>query len=868
MPGRRLPDTADGTKAPWLLQVPFALCPQAGKPAATTGDDCVSDSRSLLTPTECRPLAFFGIDIHSSAASIRGWVRWCHDQGLGGFNLIVQTGCKGRANPEWMEELLSAYETAIAEAQRLGLEVWIFDDWGYPSGTAGGLVCDNDQYRARQLVLAADVTISPHTEIDLGVIDHFLSAGIYDSRGAYTPLACRPGERITCSAEDEPKRLVAVGWQYFGMKAKSVCVSEDDPAMSLIDMLNPRAAERFTQVMHELYKSRLGKYFGKTIKGFFYDEPYTPFPYPWTEDLPAEFQRRAGYDLLPVLPRILAEPAVNKAEARNCHLDYWNVWTDMAAEYFYGVLAEWCHKNGLELSGHADLDHRIQSLNSVSGHFFKDMAVNDRPAHDVIWAQIEPGRFTDFPRYGASVKRVLGKKSTISETFAAMGYALHTDLMRYIVDHQVVRGIDAFHLMYSTNNPPDFGTNPLCPNHILSEPFGKELYHRIAMSISVARYGKSCGGTALYFPCLDIYRWQSLAGVIGSDNYELPIWSAVGQISEALCYLPCCFDYIWDEAILSLRLGSHGFVTGEGYEIDTVVLPPDCLIPTAVSERLNEFVASGGRILSLLHPSRGIQKFTTFFEIDELKNYIAPLVNISPRARISAMLREKGGTKLFLLLNESREPFRGKLSFPAKHLYRVDMRDGVPIELPGPTVDAVMEGDEMQVYITSSEPLDAKAPEAAAGEPILPYDWSVEAPDGKRVGLPDGGAWPDWSQLGFPGYSGSISYRSRFRWAGEGPARLSVPGLRYQAEIHIDGRLAGKLLFKPYAVNVGTLSEGEHQLELKVFNTYANKVYSTPYPPVENMDRFLKLADYDRKRLKSGIGRAPTLTRLTNGADV
>jgi hypothetical protein len=394
--------------------------------------------------------------------------------GFGGFNMIVDTECMGRANDQWISMLMESYETALKAAEEEDLVVWLFDDWGYPSGTAGGLVCTEDSLRLKKLVISHDCMPGRGEQLSLTVPDNIVTAGMI-SNGAFYRLKLKRGEVFSYTAKAGNERLVIVSWEFDEQKAKSLCKSyPGDPAMSLIDMLNPKAAEKFLEVLHERYYSRFSNYFGTVIKGFFYDEPYLSFGFPWTERLPAEFQRKKGYDLLDVLPVMMINVQnCDSKELRTYMDDYFDVWTAMAAENFYGVLARWCKSHGVELSGHADLDHHLNTLSTVSGHFYRNMNYNTRPAVDVIWAQIEPGMFTDFPRYAGSAKRLMGRGHAVSETFAGMGQGLYGDLMRYITDHQAIRGIDDFHLMISTNDPAVNGSeSPQMPNHMLQEPYG------------------------------------------------------------------------------------------------------------------------------------------------------------------------------------------------------------------------------------------------------------------------------------------------------------------------------------------------------------------------------------------------------------
>ena len=168
-----------------------------------------------------------------------------------------------------------------------------------------------------------------------------------------------------------------------------------DSQYSLIDYLNPDATRAFLKITHETYKQAVGDEFGKTVLGFFGDEPdYTGFM-PWTPKLLDEFRQQKGYDLQPYLPLLFAPKMTD--EAWRVKADYWDVWSGMFRETFFGVQAEWCAKNNVEYLVH--LNHEEQALRldlpedliRNEGDFFRDMRHVEVPGIDNL-SQLVPER--------------------------------------------------------------------------------------------------------------------------------------------------------------------------------------------------------------------------------------------------------------------------------------------------------------------------------------------------------------------------------------------------------------------------------------------------------------------------------------------
>ena len=83
-----------------------------------------------------------------------------------------------------------------------------------------------------------------------------------------------------------------------------------DSLYALIDYLNPDATRAYLKTTHEVYKQLFGQEFGKTVLGFFGDEPdYTGF-IPWTPKLLDAFREQKGYELR-ALPAALLRPQVD-----------------------------------------------------------------------------------------------------------------------------------------------------------------------------------------------------------------------------------------------------------------------------------------------------------------------------------------------------------------------------------------------------------------------------------------------------------------------------------------------------------------------------------------------------------------------------
>ncbi|NLH31456.1 MAG: hypothetical protein GX475_06420, partial [Firmicutes bacterium] len=102
-------------------------------------------------PKEYRASPFWAWNDQLDPDELRRQVRELKQQCFGGFFMHARVGLKtGYLSEAWF----SCVAAAVEEAQRQGMEAWLYDEDRWPSGCAGGLVtAANDTFKARWLVM-------------------------------------------------------------------------------------------------------------------------------------------------------------------------------------------------------------------------------------------------------------------------------------------------------------------------------------------------------------------------------------------------------------------------------------------------------------------------------------------------------------------------------------------------------------------------------------------------------------------------------------------------------------------------------------------------------------------------------------------
>lgn len=496
-----------------------------------------------------------------------------------GFRSVILEPGYGKAvkylSPQWFENI----RTGVQEAKKRGMKVWIIDEGKYPSGFAGGKFSQERPDLRMKAVVAVDTIHVGKGEILSGqpVTDKAMSAvAVSKSGGANRTVEIKDG-KIDFYAGLDDWDIVLAGWDYRTSQTRAVNnpTHGKDTNNSLCDYLDPTAVRQFLDWTHEQYKKYIGDEFGKTVLGFRGDEP--GFQYvPWTPNMVKEFESRKGYNPTPYLASLLTEnPTI---EESRFHADYWDVWADLFSENFFKQEADWCEANGLAYIVHLDKDDMMPWCINMSGDLFRDLKVIQVPGIDVIWSQVWPGTTNDFPKYASSVSHVYGKPRAFSESFAAFNKEPSIPEAKYVVDFQMVRGINFFEYMFWMAGSTE--------KTWMSDPGMKDFNDYTNRATYIMAQGRSGAKVAVYYPTASIW--------LGDEALD----DDVQKISNILLRHQVDYDWLDADAFseaLEVKTGYLQNLSGQKYY--TLVIPTCDVIPEEVWDKVKEFTARGGKVL-------------------------------------------------------------------------------------------------------------------------------------------------------------------------------------------------------------------------------------------------------------------------------
>ncbi len=341
----------------------------------------------------------------------------------------------GLMTPYLGDEWFRLFKIALDEAERLDMNIWIYDENSYPSGFAGGLVPEAMPDSRGKGVHFAESKQPGKPGGDVLAV-YRLADGGYDN----VTERARSGQTLP-----EGRYLVATvrlaptgGW--FGGKY-------------YVDLIRPGVTEKFIEITMEAYRRQLGGQFGKRVPGWFTDEPHLAPAggLHWSDHLPDLFKTRWGYDLLDHLPS-LVRPLGDWKRVRH---NYYQLLLEEFIEHWAKPCYEYCEKHGLEFTGHY-WEHGWPG----AGHGGDNMAMyawHQRPAIDILMNQYREDVHAQFGNVRAvlelaSVANQLGRKRTLCEVYGAGGWDLRFEDMKRIGDWIYVLGVNTMdeHLSYIT----------------------------------------------------------------------------------------------------------------------------------------------------------------------------------------------------------------------------------------------------------------------------------------------------------------------------------------------------------------------------------------------------------------------------------
>lgn len=531
-------------------------------------------------PKEDSPLAFWFWNGTLETQKLAHQIQEMFDKGVYGAFMHARPFLK---TPYLEREWWDAVGACVEKSKEIGFFPWLYDEYAWPSGTAGSTFELSYQKPSRVLAqgrqnMAKGLTVKKYSCSKAAVVNElireesadFIAAFMVSERGEIKPIAID---------ETADGQITAFFVELYPQA---------------VDYLNKEAVKYFIELTHEEYRKRYGDYFGTLIPGIFFDEIYMSARLPWTDKLPQEFEDRCGYSLMPFLPALIEEGG---EEAKRIRADYFRVIAELYEEAFFLQLSQWSEKNNLMLTGHTE--ENLSGHPSRQGNYFNTMRHLQIPGadnHDYRYRFPRKISCVE-PKYSVSVARAYNRERAMSEAMGGAGWGCSLQQFKRGINTMAAMGINMFVLHAFYYESDHQGSQSDWPTSFFYQnPYWK--YFKIfAQYINRVCFMNTQGNAVvevgLFYPIYDM-QIGSVDG--GLTKTARQIDQAFHTALYTLLERQIDTDLIDEESLLKAAVDC-GTVQAGRQRFKVLLFPHAAAISPALSAKLEEFTASGGKVL-------------------------------------------------------------------------------------------------------------------------------------------------------------------------------------------------------------------------------------------------------------------------------
>jgi hypothetical protein len=818
---------------------------------------------------------------------------------------VVDDPAKGLRNfPFLSTEMLDCVHYAQEEASKLGLRVDVTLGSGWPYG---GPATSLDQAATRLRV--AEIPVPPGASAvvppKLAEGETVVSVSIADARpdsghGGWDPASAKTlGTSGTVFPPADSARVAL----YFiashtGQEVKRAAVGAEG---WVLDPFSRQAVATHLKSVGE----PLLHAFGSTPPLAVFSDSLEAYGADWTPDLPAEFQRRRGYDLLPQLPELVSGETSMAQKVRH---DWGMTLTELVNERYLTQINNWA------VAHHTKF--RSQTYGEPAVSFSSQGLVSLPEGEGSRWRQFST------LRWATSGNHIFGNNVTSGESFTW----LHSPVFRATpLDMKAEADIDfitgenqlIFHgWPYSAPQAGEPGWSlyaaAVFNHHNPWHPVMPDVDRYIQRLSFLLRQGEPANQIAILLPTDDA--WAAFAPGKVTITGEMSRRITPQLMSAILC-AGYNIDFIDADAINAVGFGTHSIL----------VVPPTDRIPVSTLTKISAWVRAGGKTIAVgrapsMDPEGAANSEITdlshrLFDsmhstlvpdesqlADALHHANKPDLELSSNQQDIGFIRRKlPMADIYFVANTANHPVQTQATFRTNYQRgeEWDPDSTVATSLSSTTVDLRLAAYESRVFVFSAAGPTATHSSTSDDVQVadLSTDWRVHFSSTDRT--VEEHTLSDWtSDSGSKFYSGEAIYSREFtlavkpsgvtylqvdggaslpmpaindspRPSGIPNPRVTLPGpgmrtyydppIREAAIVFINGKRAGSMWHPPYRLDVTPyLRAGQNRIEIHVYNTAINAWAAQPphdYQPLiaRYGDRF-QVQDLDKvEPVSSGL---------------
>lgn len=649
------------------------------------------------------------------------------------MDVIQKSNCQAvcvesRPHPDFCgEKWWKDMDVILDEARKRNMKVWILDDSHFPTGYANGAVLNAPLHLRRQSVYCKSFSVrgkkifSCNVEKVMKKIPKTFMGNVMEKinknnqyqfddqhvigvsalvEGEKIPQEISyqvSGEKLTANLPEKTKKL------YITFLTRNAGIHR-----SYINMLEEESCRILIDAVYEPHWEHYKEDFGKTIAGFFSDEPEIgngvyfntnitvghDFDLPWSMTLKKRLQERLGENWVHVLPLLWENEGADKEVTARVRYIYMDTVTRLVEECFSKQIGNWCAQRGVKYIGHMIEDNNQHArLGASLGHYFRGLSGQHMAGIDDIGGQVLPqkeeapaegqakitgGRDGEFYHYllgklGVSAAAIDPKKQgdCMCEIFGNYGWSEGVRLEKYLADHFMVQGVNQYvpHA-FSAKAYPD----PDCPPHFYAHGHNPQYRHFGAL---MAYMNRICalisGGKAVVE-----------TGILYHGDAE---WAGEAMMTQkpARILMENQVDFhVLPTDVFEERERYQTSITPDGLMINgncyrRLLIPKAEYISAELAKAIREMKNGGCEVFFIDQAPKGIADTQEKFDAAEINicmlqdilKHVNREMEISPASWRIRALHYQGKEEIYYFVNEDNQPYLGTVTIPfTKELYQ------------------------------------------------------------------------------------------------------------------------------------------------------------------------------------------------------
>ena len=411
-------------------------------------------------------------------------------EGYGGVVTNVMFGKNYGDDPEEYELIKQVARLCEKHSMRM----WIYDEDGYPSGTAGTKTLSaNLDFEARAVVMVAKVlevgeewnsVLPKGHEKPLSAFGYTMS-GEAVTEEELAQWVLHPGyDNGFYFLNDTDRKMLCLAFYQKRSYEGTHCHHNTTASRRYIDVSNPEAVAEFINNTYRPYaetlKGMISKEFGKdgVVDATFTDEPSYMGHYlslglypkqvdhPYDDTIPLypvtnwgfyisqNFKERYGYQIEEELPKLFLG---HGEKARAVRRDFYQLTSDLFEQSYFKQISDYCASVGLRFSGHLLGEDWFSTHVKFEGNYFKLLRHMQIPGLDALDAvpRVTWERAI-VPHLVRSVAELYGREHVMDETSGyCQGGKVGTREVAISLLLQYAFGADVFNSYYRLDSEGD-----------------------------------------------------------------------------------------------------------------------------------------------------------------------------------------------------------------------------------------------------------------------------------------------------------------------------------------------------------------------------------------------------------------------------